>query len=148
MSILDDLVQHIESGRNFAYFCKFDRSNRTARSHVSVGDYISAQSQTEIQRIMDSLVTASSLPDKVKEIGTIRKVCQGGNMVKVKPTLVDVFLEDENGVLYLFDIKTAKPNVGGFKEFKRTLLEWVAVTLASNPNSEVNTLVAIPYNPY
>jgi len=37
---------------------------------------------------------------------------------------------------------------GGFKEFKRTLLEWVAVVLAENPKADVNTLIAIPYNPY
>jgi type II restriction enzyme len=48
----------------------------------------------------------------------------------------------------LFDIKTAKPNAGGFKEFKRTLLEWVATTLAANPTANIQTLIAIPYNPY
>ena len=48
----------------------------------------------------------------------------------------------------MFDIKTAKPNAGGFKEFKRTLLEWVAVILAVNPNAKINSLIAIPYNPY
>jgi hypothetical protein len=48
----------------------------------------------------------------------------------------------------LFDIKTAKPNKGGFKEFKRTLLEWTACILADNPNANINTLIAIPYNPY
>ncbi|EQD75463.1 type II restriction endonuclease TdeIII, partial [mine drainage metagenome] len=94
------------------------------------------------------LTTANSLPNKPKEIDAIRKVCQKGRMVKVKPTQVDVFIENKNGVLYFFDIKTAKPNMGGFKEFKRTLLEWVAVSLASNPTIEINTLIAIPYNPY
>ena len=48
----------------------------------------------------------------------------------------------------LFDIKTAKPNAGGFKEFKRTLLEWVAATLAINPDANVQSIIAIPYNPY
>lgn len=43
--------------------------------------------------------------------------------------------------------KTAKPNAGGFKEFKRTLLEWVAAILAENPKVKVNTFIAIPYNP-
>jgi len=50
--------------------------------------------------------------------------------------------------MFLIDIKTAKPNKGGFKEFKRTLLEWTACVLAENPNAKVNTLIAIPYNPY
>lgn len=41
-----------------------------------------------------------------------------------------------------------KHYAGGFKEFKRTLLEWTATTLALNPNANVQTYVAIPYNPY
>ena len=69
-------------------------------------------------------------------------------MKEVKPTIVDVFLEDEKGRLFLIDIKTAKPNKGGFKEFKRSLLEWVAVVLADKPEAQVNTMIAIPYNPY
>lgn len=48
----------------------------------------------------------------------------------------------------MFDIKTAKPNAGSFKEFKRTLLEWVAAVLADEPKAKINTLIAIPYNPY
>jgi len=45
-------------------------------------------------------------------------------------------------------LKTAKPNVSNFKDFKRTLLEWVAIALAEKPNAKVNSLIAIPYNPY
>ena len=44
--------------------------------------------------------------------------------------------------------KTNKPNMGGFKEFKRTLLEWSATVLSENPQAKINTLIAIPYNPY
>lgn len=35
-----------------------------------------------------------------------------------------------NDELFLIDIKTAKLNRGALKEFKRTLLEWVACVLA------------------
>ena len=59
-----------------------------------------------------------------------------------------IYSYSEDKRIYLFDIKTAKPNAGGFKEFKRTLLEWVAVTLAINPKANVQTIIAIPYNPY
>lgn len=121
---------------------------KTAKSHATAGEFISESAQLEIQRIMDNLTTAVSSPDKSEEIEAIRKVCQKGAMRKVKPTKVDVFLESKTGELYLFDIKTAKPNAGGFKEFKRTLLEWVAAVLSSNPNAKVNTIIAIPYNPY
>jgi type II restriction enzyme len=69
-------------------------------------------------------------------------------MKTVKPTKVDVKLIGHDDTIYLFDIKTAKPNAGGFKEFKRTLLEWVATTLAANPEANVQSIIAIPYNPY
>lgn len=123
-------------------------SFRSASSQTKAGEYISSQSQIEIQNIMDGLTTASSSPDKEKEIEVLRKTAQKGEMRKVKLTKVDVSLESKDGELFLFDIKTAKPNAGSFKEFKRTLLEWVAVILADNPKAKINTLIAIPYNPY
>jgi len=94
------------------------------------------------------LITAVTSPNKLEEIEKIRKVCREGKMIKVKPTKVDVKLISKDNQIFLFDIKTAKPNAGGFKEFKRTLLEWVATSLAADPNAKVNTLIAIPYNPY
>jgi len=118
------------------------------KSHQKAGEYISEEAHKVIQNIIDNLTTAEDIPNKPKEIEAIRKVCQKGMMRKVKPTAVDVWLETQKGELYLIDIKTAKPNVGNFKEFKRTLLEWVAVILSSTPNAKINTLIAIPYNPY
>lgn len=121
---------------------------KVAQSHAKAGNRISEGAQREIQKIMDNLTTAKSSPDKPKEIEAIREVCQKGDIRQVKPTEVDVMLETKTGELYLFDIKTAKPNAGGFKEFKRTLLEWVAIILALKPDAKVNTIIAIPYNPY
>lgn len=121
---------------------------KTAVAQAVVGDHLSSESLLIIQKIMNDLTTASNLPNKVKEIEQIRKVCQKGKMIKVKPTRIDLMVENKNGEYYLFDIKTAKPNAGGFKEFKRTLLEWVAVFLANDPKANINTLIAIPYNPY
>jgi type II restriction enzyme len=69
-------------------------------------------------------------------------------MKTIKPTKIDLKLIGYDNTIYLFDIKTAKPNAGGFKEFKRTLLEWIAITLAADPTANVQTLIAIPYNPY
>ena len=121
---------------------------KIANSQATAGVEISEGALFKIQQIMDDLSQAKYLPNKPIEVEAIREVCQDGNMRKVKPTKVDVYLESNAGEFYLFDIKTAKPNAGGFKEFKRTLLEWVAVVLASNPEANVNTLIAIPYNPY
>ncbi len=123
---------------------RFKRAEKQVRS----GNQISTSALFEIQKIMDELTAANTKPDKSREIDIIQKVCQQGKMRKVKPTVVDVFLESNNSELFLFDIKTAKPNKGNFKEFKRTMLEWVAVILAENPKAEINTLIAIPYNPY
>jgi len=121
---------------------------KNAKSHAVAGEYIYEDAQFEIQKIMDNLATAVSSPNKSEELDTIRKHCQSGSKRKVNLTRVDILLQSKEDEIYLFDLKTAKPNVGGFKEFKRTLLEWAAAVLASNPKAEVNTLIAIPYNPY
>jgi len=121
---------------------------KTAETQQIAGDEITENAQYEIQRIMDELTAANIKPKKEDEIQAIRRVCREGNVRKVKPTKVDVKLIDNNDCCYLIDIKTAKPNKGGFKEFKRTLLEWVACYLYKHPKAEIKTLIAIPYNPY
>lgn len=121
---------------------------KSAEKQAKAGAKISTDAQAEIQKIMDGLTTATTQPDKAAEIERIRKVCQSGKIVDVKPTKVDLLFISKSDDYYLFDLKTAKPNAGGFKEFKRTLLEWVAVMLAENPKAKINTLIAIPYNPY
>jgi type II restriction enzyme len=120
----------------------------SAMSQQVAGNRISSGAHSVIQEIMDNLSTAVSSPNKHEEIEAIRKVCKSGEMRSVKPTKVDLKLVSDAGTIYLIDIKTAKPNAGGFKEFKRTLLEWVATTLADNPEADVRTFIAIPYNPY
>jgi len=121
---------------------------KSATAQAVAGEYISSEAFLVIQEIMNDLTAAKGTPDKIKEIEKIRAVCQKGTMHKVKQTKVDIFLESFESEIYLFDIKTAKPNAGGFKEFKRTLLEWVACSLATNPEIKVQTIIAIPYNPY
>lgn len=121
---------------------------KVAEKQTKSGTLISIKAQFEIQKIMDNLTSATTKPNKEKEIEIIRKVCQAGEMRAIKLTKVDVYLESNDNEIYLIDIKTAKPNKGDFKEFKRTLLEWAAVVLAENPKAKINTLIAIPYNPY
>jgi hypothetical protein len=121
---------------------------QSALSHQVAGTKISSQAHNVIQNIMDNLATANSTPDKPTEINAIRAVCRQGQMRKVKLTKVDIKLVAHDETIYLFDLKTVKPNIGGFKEFKRTLLEWVAATLADSPLANVQTIIAIPYNPY
>lgn len=121
---------------------------KSAHAQATSGTQISSEAHNVIQNIMDNLSIAVILPNKIDEIAAIRAVCQKGEMKTVKPTKVDVKIIGHNDTIYLIDIKTVKPNAGGFKEFKRTLLEWVATTLAADPTANIETLIAIPYNPY
>lgn len=121
---------------------------KNVKSHINPGDSISSQAQVEIQKIIDGLTTASIIPNKEEEIKKLRRVAQEGEMRGVRLTKVDIMVESYDGKIFYFDLKTAKPNIGGFREFKRTLLEWAATALAQNTNLDINTFIAIPYNPY
>jgi type II restriction enzyme len=119
-----------------------------AQSQYVVGNEISEDAQSEIQRIMNKLTTGDTDPDKREEIQRIRTVCQTGSMNTLRTVKADLLVENREGSLFLFDLKTVKPNKGDFQKFKRTLLEWCAIVLAQNPVIDIHSLIAIPYNPY
>jgi len=118
-----------------------------AEKQYIVGDTISNKAQSEIQSIMNEL-TIGKNPNKPEEIQRIREVCTKGKMNQLRTVKVDLFVQSSDGTAHLFDLKTAKPNISNFKDFKRTLLEWVAIFLAKDPKAKVNSYIAIPYNPY
>lgn len=118
-----------------------------AAAQYPVGNAISKLAQEEIQQIINEL-TMGQTPDKPSEIERIKAVCQTGQVNSLKTVKVDLFVQDKNGNLFFFDLKTAKPNISNFKDFKRTLLEWTAIALKAQPKSNIQTLIAIPYNPY
>jgi type II restriction enzyme len=118
-----------------------------AKRQFEVGDSISEVAQNEIQQIINELSMGGN-PNKISEIERIRKVCREGNINKLKTVKVDLFVQDYDNSIHLFDIKTAKPNMSNFKDFKRTLLEWIAIYLYNNPEANINSYIAIPYNPY
>lgn len=118
-----------------------------AKKQYVLGTNISEKAQLEIQHIINELTTGKD-PDKTTEIERIRTVANIGRMNKLKTVKVDLFLRDRTGHVHLFDIKTAKPNISNFKDFKRTLLEWIAIYLAEDPGANVHSYIAIPYNPY
>jgi type II restriction enzyme len=121
---------------------------KSVHRQAIAGKEISSEAHNMIQNIIDELTISNSNPNKQSEVEKIRSVCQQGDMSPVNLTRVDLMIESYENEFYLIDIKTAKPNAGNFKEFKRTLLEWVAAFLAENPNAKINSLIAIPYNPY
>ncbi|RDU52632.1 TdeIII family type II restriction endonuclease [Helicobacter sp. MIT 00-7814] len=135
-SIFEPIAQELASN-------KFDEIKRQSNA----GGIITKQATRVIQDIMNSLESGASKPDKCKEIARILEVAKSGETSKIKPSKVDLFLRKDNNV-YLIDIKTAKPNKRGFKEFKRTLLTWIASYAYANDNVSIHSLIAIPYNPY
>ena len=119
-----------------------------AQSQYVVGNKISKDAQNEIQDIMNKLTTGDTDPDKRAEIQRIRAVCQTDSMNRLRTVKADLLVENDTGSLFLFDLKTVKPNKGDFEKFKKTLLDWCAIALAKNPDLDIHTLIAIPYNPY
>jgi type II restriction enzyme len=109
-----------------------------AKKQFIVGNTISEQAQIEIQHIMNELITGRKNPHKIEEIEKIRKVATSE---------VDLCVINNDGVVYLFDLKTVKPNISNFKDFKRTLLEWIAIYLSKHPEAKIHSYIAIPYNP-
>ena len=113
----------------------------------NLGSYISEKAQVEIQHILNDLSFGKD-PNKEEEIERIRKVATDGKINKLRTVKVDLFLIDKLGHIHLFDLKTAKPNISNFKDYKRTLLEWIAIYLYKNPKAKIHSYIAIPYNPY
>lgn len=120
---------------------------KQAIAQYVVGKSISGGCQHSIQSIMNGL-TIGKNPNKLEEIEKIRKGVGKGNLNDLRTVKADLFLERRDGEIFLFDLKTAKPNISNFKDFKRTLLEWTGIVLTQNPKAKINTLIAIPYNPY
>ncbi len=102
----------------------------------------------KLEKIITGLTTSINQPNKNLEVEIIRRNLDISKCTTVKNTLVDIWLEDYDGTIFLIDLKTVKPNIGNFKEFKRTLLEWVACELAKNPDASVESIIAMPYNPF
>ncbi|HCC78016.1 MAG: restriction endonuclease [Chloroflexi bacterium GWB2_49_20] len=120
----------------------------TAENQHVPGHEISEEAQKVIQNIINDLSTGKTNTNKKQEIELIREVCQKGRMNWLSTVKVDLFVQDGNDAIYLFDLKTVKPNISNFKDFKRTMLEWVAIKLAQDPRADVKSCIAIPYNPY
>lgn len=122
--------------------------NRFARVELqyNVGREIYSECQQHIQDIVNRL-TYDPRPNKTKELQELTQHLKGKKNI-LKPAKVDLYVESKDGEQFLFDLKTAKPNKGDFQKFKQTLLEWAGIAYTTNQNTKVNSLIAIPYNPY
>ncbi len=123
-------------------------NHKNAIKQYTLGSEMAKEAQHKITDIMNKLSVADGVVSKGKEIEEIRKLATKGAFIKTKTSKVDLFVERHDGSVYMFDLKTAKPNTEGFKGHKQKLLEWCAIFLAKDPEASINTVIAMPYNPY
>jgi len=116
-------------------------------TQYKLSNKITEEAQKEIQKIINDLSMGKDV-NKLEEAERIRKVAQIGKINYLKSINVDLFLIGKDKKIYMFDLKTAKPNIKEFESYKRSLLEWIASYFYQYPQSEIFTMVAIPYNPY
>ena len=120
---------------------------KEVHTQYKLGNIITQNAQNEIQKIMNKL-SIGGVVDKESETERIRKVAQSGKQNKLKSVKVDLFLVSKTDEVFMFDLKTVKPNKGDFISYKRNMLEWLAVYFFKNPKAKIHTLISIPYNPY
>ncbi len=120
---------------------------KEASIQYKLGNIITHDAQNEIQKIMNDLSIGGET-NKIDETEKVRKVARSGRENKLKPVKVDLFLVSKKDEVFMFDLKTVKPNKGDFISYKRNMLEWLAIYFYQNQKAKVKTLIAIPYNPY
>jgi len=120
---------------------------KEVHTQYKLGNIITQDAQNEIQKIMNKL-SVGGVVDKESETERIRKVAQSGKQNKLKSVKVDLFLVSKIDEVFMFDLKTVKPNKGDFISYKRNMLEWLAVYFFQNLKAKVHTLISISYNPY
>ncbi|GHU61250.1 type II restriction endonuclease TdeIII [Bacteroidia bacterium] len=117
-----------------------------AEAQYFVGNTIFSDCQNNITEIVNKL-TFGGIPNKTADL-EILKNSLSGKINKVKPAKADLFVENEKGEQFLFDLKTVKPNKGDFEKFKQMLLTWAGIAFTNNKDLKVNTLLGITYNPF
>jgi len=120
---------------------------KEVHTQYKLGNIITQGAQNEIQKIMNHLSVGGEV-DKISETEKIRAVAQSGKQNKLKSVKVDLFLISKQADIFMFDLKTVKPNKGDFVSYKRNMLEWLAVYFYQYPKAQAKTLLSIPYNPY
>jgi hypothetical protein len=85
---------------------------------------------------------------KADQIEMIRNSILPGTSQQDPESIVDVFIKTPTGLEYYFDVTSPKCNIKEFRTLKKKLLRWVALRLSIDKAANINTALAIPYNPY
>ena len=117
-------------------------------THVEKGYMLKGELSTDALIAADRIITELSRKQRVADISEetklIRAVAMGAPAREYTMKIDLYFVRD--GVENLIEMKTVKPNVRGFEDFKRTMLHWRAVRYRSG-SENVRTYIALPYNP-
>lgn len=123
---------------------RFDR----VELHAKAPNVMSVGVENKIGEIVRRLRAADISPVRNEHNRDLRSALSANSdKVSVNLTEIDVLLQRGN-MLYLVDIKTAKPNKSNFENFKRQLLEWMGTFIEYDSTLDVYPIIAIPYNPY
>lgn len=111
-----------------------------AETGYDVEGEISNEENDAVSKILQEIKNKTRKANKEQEIKEILQ-CKSktGRKIKVR---TDLFLKKGDNEYYI-EIKTAKPNIDVFAKSKEKLLQWIALR-----KKKVNTILAIPYNPY
>lgn len=108
-----------------------------------------AAASNQIDAIVDDRLVGERNSDRSSEDELIdAALLADGVSIRTRLPKVDLWLEDHDGSIMMFELKTVKPNTGNFEQYKRNLLRWYAAGVANFPGRRIRTAIALPYNPY
>lgn len=121
----------------------------TAELQRALPTELSTSASNQIDVIVDELLAGNRNSERPAEEELIdAALLSGSASFATRMPKVDLWLEDHDGLIMMFELKTVKPNTGNFEQYKRNLLRWYAAGVASMPGRRIRTAIALPYNPY
>jgi len=131
MSIYEEISRIIAQASAEECKTKYDLNSTLSREQKEVIEEIIRQLRNEERKV-----------NKEKEIEEVLRAPWKNGKPQKEGRIVDFYMK-RNGIEYLFEIKTVKPNIDVFTASKRKLLEWIA-----RLRRKAETILAFPYNPY
>ena len=107
-----------------------------------LGGVISKEQKSVIDNIILELRNKERKPDYENDMQFVLDASSKDGKQQKEGKVVDFYMV-RNGVEYLFEIKTVKPNIDIFTKSKTKLLEWIA-----RRRKPIRAILAFPYNPY
>lgn len=117
------------------------------RQYVLLGK-IDPKTETMINNMHLEILKTQAAGSKEKQIEQIRNNIAQGAPERDPESIVDVFVKTPSDKEFYFDVTSVKPNIKEFRTLKKKLLRWVALRLSMDQSANINTALAIPYNPY